>query len=99
LASARDRRGLHFVRQQYGWVALYRRKLGKPKQWTWWIDTAAIYLATIYPLAYWMTSLPRNFQWFVANDFFELPEFVETVLFPLYILALTPISQNRSICI
>src|SRR6188768_1687631 len=79
----------HFVRQQYGWVALYRRKLGETESWTWWIDAAAVYLATIYPLAYWMTSLPRNFQWFVANDFFELPEFVETVLFPLYLLALT----------
>ncbi|MGQ0542445.1 MAG: hypothetical protein ACT4O9_11440 [Blastocatellia bacterium] len=79
----------HFVRQQYGWVALYRRKLGETESWTWWIDAAAVYLATVYPLAFWMTSLPRNFQWFVANDFFHLPEFVETVLFPAYVLAFT----------
>lgn len=79
----------HFVRQQYGWVALYRRKLGETDSWTWWIDAAAIYLATIYPLAFWMTSLPRNFNWFVAYDFFALPELVETVLFPIYVLALT----------
>ena len=79
----------HFVRQQYGWVALYRRKLGETEGWTWWIDAAAVYLATVYPLAFWMTSLPRNFNWFVANDFFELPDFVETILFPAYVLALT----------
>lgn len=79
----------HFVRQQYGWVALYRRKLGETQSWTWWIDAAAVYLATIYPLAFWMTSLPRNFQWFVENDFFKLPSIIETVLFPVYILALT----------
>ena len=79
----------HFVRQQYGWVALYRRKLNETANWTWWIDAAAVYLATIYPLAFWMTSLPRNFQWFVANDFFQLPDPVDDVLFPLYILALT----------
>ena len=79
----------HFVRQQYGWVALYRRKLNETSDWTWWIDVAAIYLATVYPLAYWMTSLPRNFDWFVPNDFFLLPSFVETVLFPVYVLALT----------
>jgi hypothetical protein len=79
----------HFVRQQYGWVALYRRKLGETETWTWWIDAAAVYLATIYPLAYWMTSLPRNFQWFVANDFVSLPGIVETVLYPVYVLALT----------
>jgi hypothetical protein len=78
----------HFVRQQYGWVALYRRKLNETERWTWWIDAAAVYLATIYPLAFWMTSLPRNFQWFVANDFFALPTIVDDVLFPVYVLAL-----------
>ena len=76
----------HFVRQQYGWVALYRRKLGETENWTWWIDATAVYLATIYPLAFWMTSLPRNFEWFVANDFFAASGFVETVLFPIYVL-------------
>lgn len=78
----------HFVRQQYGWVALYRRKLNETSRWTWWIDASAVYLATIYPLAFWMTSLPRNFQWFVENDFFELPDLVDEVLFPIYLLAL-----------
>ncbi|MGI9034476.1 MAG: hypothetical protein ACR2GD_00405 [Pyrinomonadaceae bacterium] len=78
----------HFVRQQYGWVALYRRKLRETSNITWWIDAAAIYLATIYPLAFWMTSLPRNFDWFVRDDFFSLPSFVEQILFPVYVLSL-----------
>lgn len=78
----------HFVRQQYGWVALYRRKLNETDRITWWIDAAAVYLATIYPLAFWMTRLPRKFEWFVPNDFFALPVFVEQVLFPIYIAAL-----------
>jgi hypothetical protein len=52
----------HFVRQQYGWVNLYRAKLKEKSNLTWWIDAAAIYLATVYPLAFWMTSLPRNFN-------------------------------------
>lgn len=78
----------HFVRQQYGWVRLYRAKLREKSRVTNWIDTAAIYLATIYPLAFWMTSLPRNFNWFVENDFFTLPQIVEKILFPVYVLAL-----------
>ena len=78
----------HFVRQQYGWVALYRRKLVETSNLTWWIDAIAVYLATVYPLAFWMTRLPRNFQWFVPNDFFSLPEIVENILFPIYVLAL-----------
>jgi hypothetical protein len=78
----------HFVRQQYGWVALYRRKLRETATWTWWIDAAAIYMASVYPLAFWMTRLPRNFEWFVQNDFVSIPTLVETVLFPVYLLAL-----------
>lgn len=78
----------HFVRQQYGWVNLYRRKLGETAKWTWWIDAVAVYLATVYPLAFWMTSLPRNFEWFVPNDFVSLPAIVETVLFPIYVFAM-----------
>jgi hypothetical protein len=31
----------HFVRQQYGWVALYRRKLRETSSVTWCIDPAA----------------------------------------------------------
>ncbi len=79
----------HFVRQQYGWVNLYRRKLNETETWTWVADTVAVYIATLYPLAFWMTRLPRNFDWFVAGDFLSLPAIVETILFPVYILALT----------
>lgn len=78
----------HFVRQQYGWVALYRARLKEKSRITWWIDAAAVYLATVYPLAFWMTSLPRNFEWFVQDDFLALPVLVEQILFPLYVLAL-----------
>ncbi len=78
----------HFVRQQYGWVNLYRAKLREKSRVTWWIDAIAIYLATIYPLSFWMTSLPRNFNWFVENDFFILPQIVEQILFPVYVSAL-----------
>ena len=78
----------HFVRQQFGWVTLYRAKLREKSRVTFWIDAAAIYLATVYPLAFWMTRLPRNFDWFVKNDFFSLPNIVEQILFPVYVLAL-----------
>jgi hypothetical protein len=79
----------HFIRQQYGWVNLYRRKLGELARWTWWVDAAAIYLASVYPLAFWMTRLPRNFEWFVQSDFASIPGVIETVLFPVYVIALS----------
>ena len=51
---------LHFVRQQYGWVALCRRKLGPASRLDRVLDDAAIYSATLYPLVYWHANLPRG---------------------------------------
>ncbi len=78
----------HFVRQQYGWVALYRAKAGERDRLSWWIDASAIYLATIYPLAWWHASLPRKFHWFIDGDFVNLPHLLVKVLQPLYWLSL-----------
>ena len=73
----------HFVRQQYGWVALYRAKAGEHDRLGRVIDAAAIYLATIYPLVFWH-SHSRRFSWFVSSDFVELPVLAERVLAPIY---------------
>ncbi|MCO8124388.1 hypothetical protein NHH03_21795 [Stieleria sp. TO1_6] len=78
----------HFVRQQYGWVALYRRRSGETDRWGRCIDTAAIYLATLYPLAYWHCHLPREFWWFRANDFAAFNTDWSAWLAPFYWLAL-----------
>ncbi len=74
----------HFVRQQYGWVALYRSRGGERDRLGWWIDSAAIYLATIYPLIYWHCHLPRNFWWFLQGDFARLPTLFASIVEPLY---------------
>jgi hypothetical protein len=78
----------HFIRQQYGWVALYRSRGHEEGKLGRWIDSAAIYLATIYPLVYWHAHLPRNFWWFLQGDFAQLPEEAATLLAPIYWLSL-----------
>ncbi len=78
----------HFVRQQYGWVALYRAKLGERDRRGRVIDTAAIYLATIYPLIFWHANLPRHFWWFLPNDFASLPQLIVKIVEPIYWLSL-----------
>lgn len=75
----------HFVRQQYGWVALYRAKAGEKHLWGRRLDTAAIYLATLYPLIYWHGHLPRNYEWFLIGDFLPgVPAGLASVLAPIY---------------
>lgn len=59
----------HFVRQQYGWVALYGRLEAHRGRFDRWLDAGAIYAATLWPLLWWHAHLPRRFSWFVAGDF------------------------------
>lgn len=78
----------HFVRQQYGWVALYRVKAGQTDRRSKLLDSAAIYLATIYPLVYWHCHLPRRFWWFLEGDFIALPSLIADLLTPVYWLVM-----------
>ncbi len=79
----------HFVRQQFGWVKLYRKKANETSQTTFWIDTLTIYLATIYPLVFWMTSPKRNFDWFIEGDFISLPSFLERIFFVAFVVSIS----------
>ena len=64
---------LHFVRQQYGFVMVYRHRAGERDAADAVLDKAAIYASMLYPLAYWHATPDRAFTWFVAGDFFTLP--------------------------
>jgi hypothetical protein len=78
----------HFVRQQYGWVALYRVRCGESPRSGRWLDGATIYATTLYPLLYWHTHLPRRFDWFVPGDLLALPRALELVARPIYVAIL-----------
>jgi hypothetical protein len=62
----------HFVRQQVGWVAIYRARAGDRGAAARWLDDALVYAATGWPLLWWHTHLPRSFRWFVEGDFVDL---------------------------
>lgn len=62
----------HFVRQQAGWVALYRARAGDRRGWSRAVDSLAIYAATLFPLFSWhVTGESRRFAWFMAGDFVD----------------------------
>ena len=78
---------LHFVRQQAGWVMLYRARAGERRGGVSHVlDLAAIYAATLGPLAFWHAHLPRRFDWFVPGDIIALPR---VAFIPIAALALT----------
>lgn len=59
----------HFVRQQVGWVSIYRARAGERDRAGRLFDHAVVYAATLYPIAYWHAHLPRAFHWFDDDDF------------------------------
>ncbi|MEM9193693.1 MAG: hypothetical protein AAGF12_31245 [Myxococcota bacterium] len=78
----------HFVRQQYGWVALYRRRARESHRIDRVLDAVTIYTATLYPVLWWHGHLPRRFSWFVQDDFVALSAPLADALLPLYWLVL-----------
>ncbi len=70
----------HFVRQQYGFLALYGR--GEPQMPTWarQLDQICIYTVTLYPILYWHAHAPRHFNWFVEGDFFSASALASLIL-------------------
>jgi hypothetical protein len=59
----------HFMRQQIGWLRLYRRRAGEHGTWDARLDQAAVYLSMLYPLLVWHARLPTRFAWFMPGDF------------------------------
>lgn len=63
----------HFVRQQVGWVAVYRARAGQRGTFDRVLDDAAVYAATLYPTLHWHSRLAKTeFAWFVKGDFVDL---------------------------
>ncbi|HEY9870282.1 MAG TPA: hypothetical protein V6D08_14035 [Candidatus Obscuribacterales bacterium] len=80
----------HFIRQQYGFMALYSRKDPPAFQKFKWLDNLAVYTATLYPLLFWHTHLPRNFNWFIEGDFVEaVPLVLARVALGIYVAVST----------
>jgi hypothetical protein len=75
----------HFVRQQYGFLMLYARSERTLPRWCLRLDQLTIYGATLFPLLYWHTHLPRQFVWFIDGDFLPLPEKLWSIALPLYV--------------
>ena len=65
----------HFVRQQWGWMAIAARKGGETGALDRRLDALFVYTATGVPLLWWHANLPRSFAWFRDGDFVPgLPE-------------------------
>jgi hypothetical protein len=85
----------HFIRQQYGFMRLYSRG-DRPDRITRRLSEGLIYAATLYPIIYWHSHLPRNFTWFVEGDFVGgVPKSVERIALLLYLILMLAYGLNE----
>lgn len=66
----------HFIKQQYGFLALYKTKAGDWGTQKWLSDKGILYLATLYPVLYWHLNEQVVFNWFVDDDFIGLRQWL-----------------------
>jgi hypothetical protein len=86
----------HFVRQQYGWVMMYRARANQRHRWGRRLDATLIYLTMTYPLIAWHATLPRHFWWMRESDFVTgMPSLAATMALVAYsVVAITYIVVN-----
>ncbi len=71
----------HFIRQQVGWVAVYRTRAGQRGRFQRLLDEATCYTAMLYPVLHWHAHLESTrFAWFVKGDFIDLAKLAEASL-------------------
>ncbi len=87
----------HFIRQQYGFMMIYTRKERDVPRYYRWLDKAAIYFATIYPIIYWHCHA-RTFEWFIKDDFFTFnAPSLNTAAAALYVAALSAYIMKEAV--
>ena len=76
----------HFIKQQYGFFALYSRNTNSKQIRRILPDKFTIYFSMLFPVVYWHFQV-REFSWFVSNDFFFFANSFTEIwdfLIPLY---------------
>lgn len=69
----------HFIKQQYGFLALYRARYGQKPRKKFLTDSRILYLGMLWPVLYWHLNQGRNFNWFVYGDFLEFGALLENI--------------------
>ena len=71
----------HFIRQQSGWVAIYRSRSRYHGALDRWLDNGVVYAGTGFPVVYWHAHLDQTqFAWFVEGDFVNWSEVATAIL-------------------
>ncbi|MBW2523358.1 MAG: hypothetical protein JRI23_04255 [Deltaproteobacteria bacterium] len=60
----------HFIKQLYGFVAIYRLRAGERAPFDYHLDKIAVWVGALGPVLWWHASPRRQFDWFNAGESF-----------------------------
>ena len=66
----------HFVKQQFGFMQIYKAKYGWMAHKKIISDKTAIYVGMLYPIFYWHLNRDRKFNWFIDGDFLNIHDWL-----------------------
>ena len=69
----------HFMKQQYGFFAIYSAKASIKQKHTFFKDKWVLYFTMLYPILFWHLN-NRDFTWFITGDFFTTPFLLDGTL-------------------
>lgn len=70
----------HFIKQQYGFMALYVfKKKEKRSTLKKRLDKWTIYTGMVYPIIFWHFDKERSFNWFIDHDFLPMFELIDSI--------------------
>lgn len=66
----------HFIKQQYGFMALYRLRYKEKISKRFFKDKPVIFFSMLYPVFFWHLNGIRKFNWFVNGDFLHIDKLI-----------------------
>jgi len=60
----------HFIKQNYGFLTLYKYKMGETSTFDYYLDKTALWMGALGPVLWWHASPHRQFDWFNAEEQF-----------------------------
>jgi|ETNmetMinimDraft_25_1059894.scaffolds.fasta_scaffold31884_1 hypothetical protein len=60
----------HFIKQQWGFIALYKARAGERHRFDYYLDKWTLWAGSLGPVLLWHASPARQFDWFNAGEFF-----------------------------
>lgn len=90
----------HFIKQLYGFVAIYRLRAGERGAFDYHLDKLALWTGALGPVLVWHASPRRQFDWFNAGERFIAklpPEIVADLMIVYYLVAAVYVARQVQI--